>query len=122
MCSCEDIDGSCEFEHTTYPRSRVERECEECSGRIRPGDKYARTVSKWEGEIMTSVVCADCNRWARAFVDAQRRACGCAGWLLGELWRAINEFRDEHMDPSGVIPMAPPARRGLGTVVMQGGA
>lgn len=96
MCTC-DIGGSSDFYSVTYPRTRPERQCEECLEIIKPGDQYARHTQKHEGDIVSNVLCVDCDAWCEAFSAAQRRECGCSGWAFGSMWDVIREFTEEHL-------------------------
>jgi hypothetical protein len=95
MCSC-DVDGHLEFSTTTTPRARKAHRCDECWETIAPGDTYERTAGKWEGSMFVNTICLTCAAWGDAFAKEQRRVCGCTGWVLGQLWDAIEEHEEEH--------------------------
>jgi hypothetical protein len=69
----------------------------ECGRSIDRGEVYVRTSQKWEGEVSTSVWCADCDAWATALCAAQRIVCDCSGWPIGDLWIEIADFCHEHL-------------------------
>lgn len=95
MCYCEGEPA--EFQTEWTPVARVERDCHECGGVIRKGERYVRLAGKWEGEFDTHVRCGDCDAWSKAFVVAMRRECGSACWTLRSLWGDIAEFCREHL-------------------------
>lgn len=97
MCICSSDYGSSEFYDVTYPKARNEYRCYECRALIPPGTVYARHVQKWEGDICTTKFCVDCDAWSRALTAAQRVACGCSGWVLGDMWTEIAEFTNDHL-------------------------
>jgi hypothetical protein len=97
MCFCVENDGATEFSAVTRPMARKLHRCEECGRTIGVGERYVRHVAKWEGEINTTVFCAECHAWAMALCTAQQVVCGCSGWPVGGLWGEIEEFTREHL-------------------------
>jgi len=96
MCTCDDFSRA-EFYDVTYPKARKPHRCVECRVHIAPGTRYSRHTQKWEGEVSSTTFCVDCDAWSKALLAAQHEACGCAGWLYGEMWSTIGEFTDEHL-------------------------
>lgn len=94
MISC-----SCDFDPAVFYRTRVvtarkPHKCEECSGEIRPGDKYEYVSAKWEYEIDTFHTCSHCvdlRTWVRNNVP-------CLCWMHGggdeSMEEAIEDARD----------------------------
>ena len=94
--SCSDL-GSIDFSVSTYPRSRIERRCDECGRAIAGGDTYERTACKWEGMIFTHRMCLRCA-WLGHLVMLRRHdQIEC--WTVGELRSEIREaLRDRMAD------------------------
>ena len=67
-----------EFLSATWPSARKFHQCCECGKQIPAGDRYERTVGKWDGEVRTYVTCAICSEIGEAFC--------CDGWVYGQLW------------------------------------
>ena len=57
-CTC-DYDAPA-FHRVTTPAARKSYHCEECNGWIKPGEKYERTVGKWDGYVDTFITCERC--------------------------------------------------------------
>lgn len=84
-CYC-DYDGpSPEFFHESLPKARKEHRCDECGGKVKPGETYRLIVGKWDGDLNTFKACPDCLElmtWAEAHVK-------CICWQLGEAHQNI---------------------------------
>lgn len=107
MCSCEADFDRPKFYVTTWRTARKPHCCYECERAIQPKERYQHLAICDEGGVDTYAICEACERWSEAFMAAQRIACGCSGYELGQLWSAMDEFREEHMGSAGVIPMVP---------------
>ena len=57
-CSC-DYDPPSVYSATT-PRAKKEYRCEECSGKIMPGERYENVFGVWEGYASTYRTCERC--------------------------------------------------------------
>lgn len=58
-CWC-DYDNAPEFYHAAISTARKPHRCEECSGRILPGEKYEAVRAKWDGSVSTVKTCQHC--------------------------------------------------------------
>lgn len=86
-CSC-DYDP-CDFLCKTMRRARKAHKCEECRETISPGDTYAHTAYKFDGDMDTYKTCSFCDRvatdlWRMGFCFA-----------AGELWEFVREMERE---------------------------
>lgn len=48
------------FHSRTKPCARKLHHCEECGGKIKPGERYERTSGKWDGILSTFCTCERC--------------------------------------------------------------
>lgn len=76
----------CDFETTEYPRARKAHNCEECGRTIQPGERYRRTIQKFEGTVSAWKTCAHCEAAASYLVEH------CNGYLVG----GVREDLEEH--------------------------
>ena len=82
-----------EFYSSTWPKARKPHKCCECRREIAPGEKYERTVGKWDGQMDTYLTCSEC-------VEIRQQFC-CDGWLYGDLWEQMQEQAFEHLKMAG---------------------
>ena len=79
FCEC-DIDGYVSFCSTRIIKAaRKPHKCDECHGRIRPGERYEQAVGKQEGDMWYSKTCARCLdlvEWITAHVPCYCRMYG----------------------------------------------
>lgn len=89
------IDGAApyDFEVSEYHRARKEHRCEECARTIRPGERYRRTVQKFEGEVSAWKTCAHCEAAASYLLEH------CNGWVAGCLREDLEEHWPERAAP-----------------------
>lgn len=76
-----------EFCHIEIRRARKEHRCEECSGKIVPGEPYEYTRGKWNGHLDNFKVCERCfniRTWTKNNVP-------CLCWAYGSI---IEDCRD----------------------------
>lgn len=85
MCMIDDAYW-CDFEVTEYPRARKEHRCGECDRTIQRGERYRRTVQKFEGDVSAWKMCAHCEAAASYLVEH------CNGYLVG----GVREDLEEH--------------------------
>jgi hypothetical protein len=97
MCVCIDNYAS-EMYARDVKRARKPYACEECGATIQRGEKYIRHFQIWEGDPGWWRTCRSCDVWGDAFSETTLRVCGCAGWVIGGMWEAIEEFCTEHLD------------------------
>jgi len=99
-CDCDwEANGTWEDISSSWHRARKERRCDECGLTIRKGDRYHRTVGKWEGDLVTNAICALCTRinvahWngihaARKAVRERGEYSSYEGYVIGELRCAV---------------------------------
>lgn len=92
-CYCETGEGDPpEWMNTTQQRARKEYKCFECREPIKVGDLYARTVGKWDGEILTFRLCDYCHQLSRAHLSTG------AEFAFGDL--ACVAFNNPALEPS----------------------
>lgn len=88
-CSC-DYEAP-EFYCRSTPTARKVHRCYECSGEIRPGERYERVSGKWDGEIgvyLTCERCFDIRQWVTNNVPC---TCWAHGNLRGDAENAVEE-------------------------------
>lgn len=89
-----------EFCNISTVKARKEHKCEECRATIQPGDKYKRTVGKWEGDLLTFATCGLCDelqQWASISVP-------CFCWAYGELHEEVRDMVDQiKVDVPGIV-------------------
>jgi len=69
-----------EFSRKESRKARKEHICDECMGKISPGEEYVIITGRWEGEFDSYKFCRGC--------DNIRSSCGCKP-VLGSLWDDI---------------------------------
>lgn len=70
-----------EFYDRREPTARKEHRCQECGGRILPGETYERVSGKWDGQFSqfkTCCRCTDLREWVKAHVP-------CFCWAHGNV-------------------------------------
>lgn len=71
MCDIE-FDGTPGFWSKTHPVARKEHRCVVCRATIKPGQRYLRESSKWEGEVSSDACCITCEADRDQFGEAHR--------------------------------------------------
>jgi hypothetical protein len=87
VCDYEPAD----FYVATIRKARKSYQCEECIGRIQPGEKYEHVTAKWEGSISTMRTCKRCRdlrQWVKNNVP-------CFCWAHGNLNEDAREAVEE---------------------------
>lgn len=88
-------DCYCDYERPTVysqtsPVAKTLHRCSECSGNIRPGEKYTRVWGIWDGDQSTHKRCPDCQ----ALLDYVMAHVPCFCWYNEFLLEnAIEEIR-----------------------------
>lgn len=78
-------------------RARKPHTCAECRSVIPVGAAYWRREGRCDGQWFSEAMCASCQDWMQAYVDAQREVCGeVYGWTFDWLWQEICDFVEEH--------------------------
>lgn len=78
-----------QFYLSKYHTAKKQYNCEECSDVIKVGERYCKTVGKWDGDIITyrqHLECEEACRWIR---DAVQHEC----ILFGDLMNTLNEMK-----------------------------
>jgi len=88
-CYC-DYEPPAFFDQEDYV-ARKEHRCCECGRLIRPGERYNRTVGKWDGLFKTFRRCSHCD----LVVDSLKTRLPCYCDSFGGLWETIG---DGYMD------------------------
>lgn len=104
MCTCEDVDWSAhDFTSESTRTARKSHTCIECASVIRPGERYIHVAMKWDGHIATHSLCLGCDAWGKAFLYEQNELCGCSGWTVGDMWKAIAAFPAERAEHEQIL-------------------
>jgi hypothetical protein len=80
-----------EFYRREIRRARKSHKCEECAGKILPGDKYEHVRGKWEGYIdsfNTCEHCVDIRTWVKNNIP-------CLCWSHGNTIEDCKEAIEE---------------------------
>ena len=86
-CGCSHPD----FFSETFPIAKKEYRCFECGRkRIRPNNKYAKVVGKWEGDFQSFNICLRCHNAGVAL--RKKGACACYGEIIEDL-REYNQLK-----------------------------
>ncbi len=100
MCMIQDSDGYVTLLSNRHPVARKEHKCTECYRKITSGEKYLREAYIWDGDLVTSKVCAHCE------VVRQWLSDECGGWLYGALEEDIREHAEDSHYGFGVLRLA----------------
>lgn len=84
-----DFDGP-EFFNETFQKSRKEYKCCECGYEIKKGEKYWRSVGKWDGEIQVYKQHKFCRAACTHLSKLNWDGCIPFGYMMDE-WNEIND-------------------------------
>ena len=84
-CSC-DYDPPTFYSRTT-PRARKRHACEECDGKIMPGDRYERVSGLWDGNFSVFITCGRCTD-IRTWL---KNSLPCFCWAYGGMFEDAEE-------------------------------
>ncbi len=95
MCEI-DLDGyRCELWNETERRARKQHKCDSCYRAIQPGERYVSHFSKFEGEVTTEKICADCNEDRKEFSSAHGEIYFSPGSWLEVVYDCMSEDEED---------------------------
>lgn len=90
-CYCDFGEQATVYRASTH-QARVQHKCYECSGLIKPGERYEKVVTLYDGEWTTAKTCCRCLD-VREYVTAHA-PCFC--WLHGSMLDDAKEVIEQH--------------------------
>jgi len=105
-CICVEPNNICELIGRTQPIARKQHRCGECRCTIKPGQKYERDVTVFEGELTTYKTCITC-------VHVRDSLFRC-GWCYGGVWETVHETFCGHDDDDEMECVCPTAAEAAG--------
>jgi hypothetical protein len=93
------FDCYCDYEQPTFssvtkPRARKLHRCEECGGKIKPGERYERSSGMWDGSISTFCTCERCHDIRVWLTNNLPCFCLAHGGMFEEAEESIREAQD----------------------------
>lgn len=82
-CICYDVDDVCTLLSRTQPTAHKEHMCCECRQIIKPGQKYERDATVFEGDFAVYKTCIPC-------LNVRHSMLPC-GFYYGSLWDDIHQ-------------------------------
>lgn len=94
MCDM-DSGETCSVWNEREIKARKAHRCASCHALVRPGEKYLRHFSVFDGEATDEASCLDCNADRRAFGSAEGHFIPSPGYFVEALQSCISDGDDE---------------------------
>lgn len=98
-----------DFQTTKIVKSRKERVCPECRETIEIGQKYAKEVGCYDGDLYSAIMCVPCKEFADRYVTSMQRSSSRTWdevtYTFGDIICEAAEFVDYKAPPRQPRPL-----------------